>query len=191
MQSQSVLNQPLVFRKKVFKMFGNAISILDQQNNLVFYVKQKAFKLREDIRVYADQAQTKEMLTIKARQIMDFKAAYDVVDAETNETVGALRRKGWASIIQDKWEVLDAKDQVIGDISEDSTILALVRRFLSNLVPQNYHFRIADKEVAMIKQRFNPFIFKADFTLTGNGLIDPRLALAGAVLLMTIEGRQQ
>lgn len=130
------------------------------------------------------------MLFIEARQIIDFKAAYDVKDSQSGEKVGALRRKGWSSIIQDKWEMLDKDDNVIGEINEDSTILALVRRFLSNLVPQTHNFTVGGNEVGSLKQRFNPFIFKSDLTLIG-GTVDPRLTLGAAVLLMTIEGRQQ
>jgi len=191
MQLQEILSQPLLFRKKVLKLAGNKIKVLDSSGNLVLFVKQKAFKLKEDIRVYADESQTQEMLLVQARQIIDFKAAYDVVDSQTQEKVGALRRKGWSSMIQDKWEMLDKDDNVIGSIEEDSTVLALIRRFLTNLVPQTHVFKVADKEVASLKQHFNPFILKSDFSVNGGGAIDPRLALAGAVLLMTIEGRQQ
>jgi len=86
---------------------------------------------------------------------------------------------------------LDKDDNLIGKVEEDSMALALVRRFLSNLVPQNYNFTSGGNAVASLKQRFNPFIFKADFSVHNGGGVDPRLALAGAVLLMTIEGRQQ
>lgn len=191
MQLQEILKQPLMFRRQVFKLAGNKIRAYDTQNNLVLFIKQKAFRLKEDIRVYADEAQTQEILLIKARQIIDFKAAYDVEDPKTGEKIGALRRKGWSSLIQDQWEMLDKDDNLIGQISEDSTVLALIRRFLSNLVPQTHNFTVSGKEVALLKQHFNPFILKSDFTVDGDGLIDPRLALAGAVLLMTIEGRQQ
>ncbi len=192
MQIDELVKQPLMFRRKVFKLAGNKISIFDQQENLVLFVKQKAFKLKEDIRVYSDESLSQEMLSINARQIIDFRAAYDVVDPSTQEKVGALRRKGFSSMIRDSWELLDKDDNLIGKVEEDSMALALVRRLLSNLVPQNYNFTAGGNSVASLKQRFNPFIFKADFSVhNGGGGIDPRLALAGAVLLMTIEGRQE
>ncbi len=191
MQLQDILKQPITFRKKVFKLAGNIIHAFDPQQNLVLFVKQKAFRLKEDIRVYADKAQSTEMLYIQARKVIDFKAAYDVVDSQTQEKVGALRRKGWSSMIQDQWELLDKEDNLIGRISEDSTALAIIRRFLTNLIPQTHSFTVGDSEVATLKQRFNPFILKSDLSVSSNGLVDPRLILAGAVLLMTIEGRQQ
>ncbi|HEY4687324.1 MAG TPA: hypothetical protein VIH20_03845 [Candidatus Subteraquimicrobiales bacterium] len=191
MELNELLAQPVTFRKKVFKLGGNKVSVFDPQGGLVLFVKQKAFKLKEDIRVYSDDSLKEERLLIKARKIMDFRAAYDVIDPKTNAKVGALRRKGWSSIIKDQWEMLNADDQPIGSISEDSTALALVRRFLTNLIPQSYGFNVNGHKVAELKQHFNPFVLKASLTVSPDNGFDPRIALAGAVLLMTIEGRQQ
>jgi len=191
MELIELVKQPLLFRKK-FQVAGKKIWVLDQQGNIVLFVKQKAFKLREDIRVYSDESMTNEMLHIQARQIIDFSAAYDVVDSQKGEKVGALARKGLKSMIRDEWQVLDVNDQPVATIQEDTTLLALLRRFVTNLVPQTFVFTANGKEVAQLKQHFNPFIKKADLSVNGvegTGL-DPRLALAGAVLLMAIEGRQ-
>jgi hypothetical protein len=69
-------------KMKFFKLFGNAIRIFDEtKETLLLYVKQKAFKLKEDITVYADEQETKPVLKINARSILDFSAAYDVTDA--------------------------------------------------------------------------------------------------------------
>src|SRR4026208_503029 len=86
----------------------------DPNGNLVLFSEQRMFKLREDIRVYSDEYKTQEVLSIKARQIIDFSAAYDVVDTQLNQKVGALRRKGLRSILRDEWEVLDMNDNVKG-----------------------------------------------------------------------------
>lgn len=178
----------LLFRRKVFKLFGNAFHVYTPEGALVLYGKQKAFKLKEDIRVYQDEAQARELLVIKARSIIDFSAAYDVHDATSGERIGAYRRKGLRSILRDKWEILDRNDVPIGTIEEDSMYMALLRRFLSNLIPQSYAIEAGGVEVGRLKQRFNPFVFKADYTV-GAGL-DRRLLLAGMVLLMCVEGRQ-
>ena len=45
--------QKYTIRKKIFKMFGAAFHICDMEGNVMFYVNQKGFKLKEDIRVYA------------------------------------------------------------------------------------------------------------------------------------------
>jgi len=37
-----------LFRRKVFKIFGGAFHVYDSNQRLLFYSKQKAFKLKED-----------------------------------------------------------------------------------------------------------------------------------------------
>src|SRR5687768_2435760 len=137
--------------KQFFKLLGSNFRIFDPAGNLVLFVHQKAFKLREDIRVYTGEDQKQEVLTIKARQIMDFAAAYDVMDPVAGEKVGALKRKGWSSIIRDEWIVMDASDMEIARIVEDNMTLALVRRFLSNLVPQNFDIVMGGQRVVDLR----------------------------------------
>src|SRR6185503_2141712 len=106
---------------------------------------------REDIRLYTGEDMTSELLTIQARQIIDFSAAYDVVDPRTRGKVGALKRKGLKSMLRDEWVVLDPYDREVGLIQEDSTALALVRRFIevvSMFLPQKYHASVGGREVA-------------------------------------------
>ncbi len=183
-----------VIRRKFWKFFGAAFHIYDPHDNVVFYSKQKAFKLKEDIRVYSSEEMTEEVLSIKARQIIDFSAAYDVVDPRTNEKVGALKRKGWSSFVRDEWTFMDPGDREIGIIQEDSMTLALIRRFLTNLIPQAYEARLngSPNLVARFKQNFNPFVLKItlDFSSDLDRKLDRRLGLAAAILLCAIEGRQ-
>ncbi|MGH9787380.1 MAG: hypothetical protein ACRD4U_01590 [Candidatus Acidiferrales bacterium] len=179
-------------RRKVLAAFTPKFHIYDPAGALVAYVEQKAFKLKEDITIFGDEAKTRPLLKIKARAILDISATYDVSDANSGEKVGALRRKGLKSIVQDEWAVLDLSDTEVGTIKEDSTLMAMLRRFLSNLIPQNFHVRIANQDAGIIKQRFNPFVLTHDVDLRPDQgrRFDRRLALAAVVLLLAIEGRQ-
>ena len=64
-----------IIRKKVFKLLGAAFHVYDEAGNLIMYSRQKAFKLKEDIRLYSDETMKVELLTITARQVVDFSAA--------------------------------------------------------------------------------------------------------------------
>jgi len=174
-------------------MFGAAFHIYDPSGNVAFYSKQKAFKLKEDIRLYTGEDMQTEVLSIQARQIMDFSAAYDVIDSISGRKVGALKRRGMKSILRDEWVIMDAEEREIGLIQEDSLGLALVRRFLANLIPQKYHGVVNGETVCFFHQNFNPFVMKInlDYSMDKKGLLDRRLGIAGAVLLCAIEGRQE
>jgi len=133
------------------------------------------------------------VLSIKARQILDFSAAYDVVDTAMNQKVGALRRRGLQSLLRDEWEVLDANDTVIGKLFEDSVGMALLRRFLlGSWLPQNYDITVGDTRVADLKQRFNPLRYELDldFRMDTAQRLDHRLGIAAGILLAAVEGKQ-
>ena len=165
----------------------------DPAGRLVMFSEQKMFRLREDIRVYDSEDKSREVLSVKARQIMDFSAAYDVLDTELNQKVGVLRRKGLRSILRDEWEVLDANDRVIGQLFEDSVGLALLRRLLlGNWLPQNYDLTVGDTRVADLKQNFNLFRYELnlDFSMDTTHRLDRRIGIAAGILLAAVEGKQ-
>jgi len=167
--------------------------VYDPLGNLVMFSEQKMFRLREDIRVYSDENKTQEVLSIKARQIMDFSAAYDVIDAAYNQKMGALRRKGLSSILRDEWQVLDVNDNVVGSLFEDSIPLALLRRLLlGSWLPQNYDMTFGETRVADLRQNFNPFRYELnlDFSMDMGRLLDRRLGIAAGILLAAVEGKQ-
>ena len=177
--------------RKFFQLLGAKISIFDPAGNLALFAHMKAFKLKEDIRLYTDEAMQNEILSIRARSVIDFAAAYDVYLTHTGEKVGALKRKGLKSIFKDEWIIMDYEDREIGLISEDSTAMALVRRFLTNLIPQSFNVEVGGAVVATCKQNFNPFVQKMTLDFNPQTEFDRRLGLAAAVLLVTVEGKQQ
>ncbi len=184
-----------LFKRKILKLVGAAFSVYDQNGVLVLYADQKAFKWKEEIRVYTGENKSVEVLRIMARSIMDFSAAYDVFEGVSNQKIGTLRRAGLKSMVRDEWQILDAQDRQIGKIEEDSMALALIRRFIdyvSLLVPQKFTLTLGNQTVGQFAHTFNPFSSKieADFSLHPNALLDRRLALAAGVLLCAIEGKQ-
>jgi len=190
--NQRFAHPTYLIRRKVFKLFGGAFHIYDPAGELVLFSEMKAFKLKEDIRLYSDEQMTTEILVIKARRVLDISSEYDVVDAATGDTVGVLKRKGLKSILKDEWILMDANDQETGLIKEDSLALALVRRFLTNLIPQKFTAYVGETPVCTYKQNFNPFVQKLtlDFTLDAQAQFDRRLGIAAAILLLAVEGRQ-
>ena len=111
--------QTYLLRRQFFKLFGAAFHIYGPDGQLAFYSKQKAFRLKEDIRLYADESATQEVLTILARSWLDFAAAYDVIDAQTGEKVGGLKRRGFTEAqirnLKNAYRVLYRSDLKLAD----------------------------------------------------------------------------
>jgi uncharacterized protein YxjI len=186
-----------LIRQQVFTFLHRKFHVYDAAGqNLVLFCRMKGFKLKEDLRLFADENESQELVRIQARSVIDFSAAYDVVDARSERRLGVLRRKGWSSIVRDSWEILDADERPLGTIQEDSTIKALVRRFVdaaSFLMPQAFHVEIGGAPAATFKQNFNPFVRKlaVDFSADSQRRLDRLFGLAAGILVMAIEGKQE
>lgn len=179
-----------VARRAWLSVGGRVWRFFGPEGNLRFFVKQKGFRLREEITVFEDEEQSKPALRIHARQLLDLSATYDVSDARTGEVLGSLRRKAMRSMLRDEWAILAPGDEEIGVVMEDSMAMALVRRVLSGLVPQTFHASVGGAPVATLSQRFLGRACDLDFSMDSAGLLDRRVGLAMAVLLIMIEGRQ-
>lgn len=182
-------------RRQFLKLVGAAFFVDDPSGATVLYANQKAFKLKEDIRLYTGEDKTREVLTIKARSILDLGATYDVWDAATGQKIGALRRSGLKSMLKDEWKIMDVQDHEVGIIEEENMVLALVRRFIDYatfFLPQEYHGKIGNRDVLHFKQRKNPFLMKieVDFSMDNDGILDRRLGIAAAILMCAVEGKQ-
>jgi len=180
-----------IARQKIFTL-SPQFYFLDLDGNTLAFLRKKVFTWKDDIRVFTDETLSMELLTIKARKIIDWGAAFDVTDSINHQKVGVLKRRGWKSLVRAEWTIVDANDQEIGRIQEGSTFLALLRRFITNLVPQSYSFEVRGQQVGSARQKLNFFVprMEADFSNDPGRTLDRRLATAAIVLLMTVEGRQ-
>lgn len=180
-------------RQKILKILGAAFYISDDNGQEIGFCNQKAFRLREDIRLYTDQTKSEEVLSIKARSVIDFGATYDVYD-DNGLLLGSARRKGLKSLLRDEWMLFDPDGQELARLSEDSGSMALVRRVLpivSYIAPQNFNLMTTGGRLAAkyATQR-NLFVYKLRVTSYETPGIDQHLVMALGFLLAAIEGRQ-
>lgn len=99
------LNYPLNLKFKL-AVINPQFSVTDAGGQPVAYVKQKAFKLKEDISVYTSDAQTNLQYKIKADRWLDFNASYAFTKPDGVD-VGRLVRKGRRSIWKAAYELYD------------------------------------------------------------------------------------
>ena len=99
------MNYPLQI---VFKVLAIArqLSLTDATGILIFYVKQKAFKLKEAVTVYADVEQMRPWFNINADRVLDFNANYSFTDV-SGRPVGSMRRQGRKSLWRASYEIFD------------------------------------------------------------------------------------
>jgi hypothetical protein len=182
-------------RRRVFTLVGSSFDITDGAGKPVGWCRQRAFRLREDLRIYTDAERSSELLRISARSLIDFGATYDVL-LPSGESIGSVRRKGLSSILRDTWLAFDPEGRQAATLVEDSAGLAIVRRFLplgNVLFPQAFHLAGADgRTLATYTQNFNLLVQKLTVRIEDDsGPLDELMLLAVGCLLGAIEGRQQ
>lgn len=182
-------------RRKILKIFGAAFHVYNADGSLAGYCKQKAFKFREDIRIYTDESCGTELLALRTQQVIDFGATYDVT-LPGGEKIGSLRRKGMkSSFVRDEWLVFDDEGAQVGMIREMGSVAPLARRYVdyvSAFFPQKFEVLGMDgAAVAHIRQHFNWFVYRLGLAvLADDEQFDDLLLLGATCLIAAIEGRQ-
>ncbi len=131
---------------------------------MLAFCRQKAFAVKEDLRIFADDTEAVEILRIKARRVVDIGGRY-VVTTPDGTVIGALQRKAKASLLLTTWVILGPDDAELAVVRESSVPVAVVRRIQNllqaipligavaslvlDLIPIPYHFDITRDEVVI------------------------------------------
>ena len=113
------LNYPLDFKFKISTLSSD-FNITDKNGKYVAYVRQKMFKLKEDVIIFENDSKTKELFRIQANKWIDFNASYNITSVQDGTSFGRLARKGMRSIWKAKYDIIDNQDQLKYSISEDN-----------------------------------------------------------------------
>ncbi|NIP25047.1 MAG: hypothetical protein GWO38_14835, partial [Phycisphaerae bacterium] len=111
------MQYPLVLNFKILAI-APQIFIRDANGSELMYVKQKLFKLKEDINVFSDRSQTTHLYSIKADRIIDFSPRYNFADPQ-GMSLGAVKRQGMRSLWKAHYDIL-AGDTPILHIREEN-----------------------------------------------------------------------
>jgi uncharacterized protein YxjI len=126
-----VLTYPLTLSFKIIAI-APQIRVTDAAGQLVYYVRQRALALREDVRIFADEQQQQQLLQVKADRIIDWSANYTISAVDGTE-IGVVRRKGMRSLWKATYEVSDARGQDTALIHEESAWVKVLDSLVGEL----------------------------------------------------------
>lgn len=166
----------------------------------VCFVEQKRMKLKEDLRAFTDDAKATEVFRIKARQVWDPRARYDVTDP-LGQPIGQLQKVFGKSLLRSTWKIFDPAGVEVAWARERSLFVALFRRlvgfvpFIGNFadwLPIPYHFdyftgenRIGGLErILGLRDRY-----RLDVSGDPERAVDRRVVLALAVGMDALQAR--
>lgn len=105
--------------------------VTDARGVLTHFVRQKLFKLRESVAVFADEAQTRRLFDIRADRMIDFNAAYRITDA-AGRPVGMVRRRGVRSLWRAHYEI-QATGGLLLRVTEENPWVKVLDGFFSGI----------------------------------------------------------
>lgn len=166
------MEYPLDFSFKIIAI-ASQIYVRDAGGSLIGYVKQKLFKLKEDINVFADESQTHLLYNIKADRVIDFSPKFNFTNGG-GTIFGSVKRKGMRSIWRANYEIFDAGGVQVMKINEENGWVKVVDSLVGELpvvgIFTGYFFnpsyivsRMNDAPVARLKKQ--PALFEGKFHL--------------------------
>jgi hypothetical protein len=107
------------------------VAVTDAAGNLAFYVKQKLFKLKEAVTVFADREQTRPLYTMNADRVIDFSARYHFSD-QAGVPLGSVKRQGVKSLWKSHYDVFDG-ETVVMTIQEENPWVKVLDALFSSI----------------------------------------------------------
>lgn len=180
---------------------GRQLSVHDARSDLVLYVRQKSFKIKESVTVFADAEQTRPLYTINADRVLDFSARYNFADAATGNYFGSVKRRGMKSFWKAHYETLDGDRPALTIREEnawtkvlDSLVgeIPLVGMFTGYLFHPAYLVTRNDGTTIMRLEK-QPAFFEGKFIITKHAELDRQeeaRALLSLIMLILLERRR-
>jgi len=105
------MNYPLQLSFEVLSI-AKKLSVVDASGNLCLFVKQKAFKLKESVTVFADVEQTLPLYELTADRVIDFSASYHFKDSRGTH-IGTVKRNGMKSLWKARYDIVNGGGPVL------------------------------------------------------------------------------
>ena len=191
-----MLNYPLNMSFKIVAI-NPQVTVTDASGQTVAYVKQKAFRLKEDVTIFADEAQTRPLYRMNANRVLDFNANYAITTPD-GLPVGSVYRPGARSLLKASYHIKDTQGNEIGLLHEENAWVKVfdallgevpvVGMFTGYLFNPAYLVDLRGQNVFYLKKQ--PAFLEGKFTLELRGPIaeqDEGLAIAATIMALMLE----
>lgn len=122
---------PLRFTFKITTI-TNDFRVHDAEGREQAFVRQKLFKLKEEIHVFSNEDRSQLNFKIKADRWLDFSATYRFFDARDKE-VGSIVRRGMRSLWKASYQIFDENQQPDFAVNEENAMVKVFDGFFGEL----------------------------------------------------------
>ena len=188
---------PLQLKFKIVAI-SPQISVTDSAGRLLFYVKQKAFKLKEAVTVFADEAQTRPVYRIAADRVLDISAQYHITE-EGGGDLGLLQRRGMRSLWKAHYEIHRGGGPILTIREANPWVkvldgllgqLPVVGLFTGYLFHPAYVVSRAVDEAPVLRAVKQPALFEGRYSIERVGELSPNdetLAVLSVLMMLLLE----
>jgi hypothetical protein len=187
-----------VLRQRIRLVINQYEFSLAEQDPPFCFVEQARFKFKEDIRFYADDRKTTEVMRIRARQVFDPWATYDVTAG--GEKIGEIQKAFGRSLLRSTFLIHAPGGTVTA--YEQSLPVAVLRRgvglvpFIGDFadwlpIPYHFVFERDHQRLGVHTRRFGRLrdVYDIDMSADATRSFDRRLVLAAAVGMDALQAR--
>jgi hypothetical protein len=191
---------PLDLRFKIMAI-APQISVTDASGALLFYVKQKAFKLKESVTVFQDEAQTRPLYQMTADRVLDISAQYSIQEVH-GAPLGVLRRQGMRSLWRARYDAHRGGVPVLAIHEENPWVklldglvgeLPVVGLFTGYFLHPAYRVTRAGTEVGVLRAVKRPAFLESRYAIEPLQPLpeaDQPLAVLSLLMLLLLERRR-
>ena len=191
-----MLSYPLDLSFKIATI-GTRIRVKDVTGRQVAYARKKKFKLKEDVRVYENEDQSRLRFRMKADRMLDFSARY-AISGPDGHPIGAVGRRGMKSLWSSAYVLDDTYDAEAGVIREENPWTKVLDGVMESIPLGDafgglffnpaYLAELHGREVLRIRKQ--PSVLESSFRiekLTDFSDEDEDLLLAGTIMMVLLE----
>ena len=190
------MHYPLTFTFKILAL-APQISVRDAQGQMLFYVKQQLFKLKEAVTVFADEGQTRPLFSINADRVLDISARYHIADSQ-GIPIGAVQRHGMRSFWTAHYEILAGETPLMTIREENPWVkvadglfgeIPLLGMFTGYLFQPAYRIARQDGTLVLRLEKQRSFL-ESTFRLEQQAPLDPaeeQLAVLSVLMMILLE----
>ena len=185
-------NYPLSLSFKIIA-FNPQVKVTDASGQTALYVKQKALALKEDVKIFADEGQQRQLYQMKANKIIDFSAQYNITRPDGG-ALGAVKRQGMKSLWKAMYNIVDAAGAEAGLIHEENPWIKVLDSLVSDIpfvgmfINPAYLVDLRGQTVLYLKKQ--PAMLEGKFTLEKRGDFseaDEGLLLSSIIMMLMLE----
>lgn len=165
------MNFPLQLNFKVLAI-APQLTVTDARGEVLAYVQQKLFRLKEAVTVYADSSKQRTNYEINADRIIDFSASYHFRSAD-GAKLGGVRRRGMRSLWRANYEVFDPAEAVSFKITEAHPWVKMIDSLLGGVPVLGFFtgyflhpsYNVIQDGKTVVRITKQPAFFESSFTV--------------------------